>query len=331
MASRQDDLTHAVPTEGRRPESWIEDAIARDPVLGRLLPQLRRHAAGDAPVLITGEPGSGRELAARAIHNLSARSAHPFVLVDCAGLSDSMMEPELLGVVDPATGNIHKPGVFHQAGAGTVQLAEVGELPPRLQEALLRVLERHEIVPLNADSATPVSARVLATSSVDLRTRVPAGLFREDLHARLANDVLALPPLRERGDDIAALARRILEQCCAHLPQAARDLSPEAQAVLRSYAWPGNLRELREVIEEAAVRARGERIGVEHLPERVRGEAQQRGGPLPSLRDVEMRYIERVLQEARGNQRRASRILGISRWSLSRRLRKYGMHARGDE
>jgi DNA-binding NtrC family response regulator len=315
--------------EGRRAESWFEDAVSQDPVLGRLLPQLRRLAAGDGPVLLSGEAGTGCELAARAIHNLSSRAANPFVLLDCAGLSDALLDAELLGIAD-SSGALQKPGVFHQAGAGTVLLAEVGELPARSQEALLRVLERHEIVPVNGTSPTPVRARCLVSSSVDLRSRVPAGLFRDDLHTRLANDVLALPSLRECADDIPALARGILEQCCAHLPQAARDLSPDAQAVLRAYSWPGNLRELREVIEEAAVRARGERIGAEHLPERVRGEGQ-RTGPLPSLRDVEMRHIERVLHEARGNQRRASRILGISRWSLSRRLRKYGMQARADE
>ena len=330
MASRQDEMYQtSTSPEGRRADSWIEDAIARDPVLGRLLPQLRRLAASDGPVLISGEAGSGRELAARAIHNLSSRSAHPFVLVDCAGLTERLLEAEILGVAEPGTRNVQKPGIFQQAGNGTVLLAEVGELTARLQEAVLRVLDRHEVAPLDADASMPVRARVLATTSVDLRTRVPAGLFRDDLHTRLAGDVLALPALRERPDDIPVLARRILEQCCGHLPQAAREISPEALAVLRNSSWSGNQRELREVIEEAAVRARGERIGPEHLSERLRGEVQ-RGGPLPSLRDVEMRHIERVLQEARGNQRRASRILGISRWSLSRRLRKYGMQARQD-
>jgi DNA-binding NtrC family response regulator len=310
-----------IGSEGTRSEIWLEDAIARDPVLGRFLPQLRRVAASDAPVLISGEPGSGRELAARTIHNLSHRAAHPFVVLDCADFSEPLLEAELVGM--NGNGVPRKIGVFEQAAEGTVLLAEVGELPPRGQEALLRLLERHEFVRLNSTAPVAAHARCLASTSVDLRARIPAGLFRDELHSRLATEVLVLPSLRERRDDIPMLARHFLQQCCAHLPEAAREISREAEAALRDYDWPRNLRELREVIEEAAMRARGQRIGVEHLPERVHRTEER--GPLPSLRDVEMRHIQRVLEEARGNQRRASRILGISRWSLSRRLRKYGM------
>jgi DNA-binding NtrC family response regulator len=204
-----------------------------------------------------------------------------------------------------------------------VHLAEVGELPPRGQEALLRLLGRHELVRIGSNAPIPAHARCVASTSVDLRARIPAGLFRDDLHSRLATEVLRLPALRDRREDIPALAQHFLEHCCAHLPASARELSREAETTLRDYTWPGNLRELREAVEEAAMRARGQRIGVEHLPDRIR--RPQERGPLPSLRDVEMRHIQRVLEEARGNQRRASRILGISRWSLSRRLRKYGM------
>jgi DNA-binding NtrC family response regulator len=330
MAPRHDDIPHAPSAEDRRLENWLEDAMARDPVLSRMLPDLRRLAGSEAPVLISGEPGSGRELAARAIHNLSPRAAQPFVVIDCAALSEPLMEAEMLGIDGGSqSGGPHKMGIFEQAGAGTVLLAEVGELPLRVQEALVRLLDRHEVVRLNSEEPIPARARCLASTSVDLRGRIGAGLFREDLHARLAGELLALPPLRERPEDIPALARHFLAQCCAHLGPAACDLGPEVEAALRAYPWPGNLRELREVVEEAALRARGERITLEHLPDRLRGATP--GGPLPSLRDVEMRHIERVLQEARGNQRRASRILGISRWSLSRRLRKYGMQARAEE
>jgi DNA-binding NtrC family response regulator len=326
MDSVHDDSTRN-PAHDDRSENWLEDAISRDPVLGRLFPQLRRLAASDAPILISGEPGSGRELAARAIHNLSHRAAHPFVVLDCADFSEPLIEAELLGM-EGAGGAPRKTGVFEQAGEGTVLLSEVGELPPRAQEALLRLVDRHEITRHGASTPIPAHARCIASTSVDLRARIPAGLFREELHGRLANDLLALPPLRERRDEIPMLVHHFLEQCCAHLPPGAREISREAEAVLREYSWPRNLRELREVIEEAAMRARGQRIGPEHLPERLR-RAEERG-PLPSLRDVEMRHIQRVLEEARGNQRRASRILGISRWSLSRRLRKYNMGPRAE-
>jgi len=318
---------HSENAERRDVGTWLENTTSQDPILGRLFPQLRRLAASEAPVLLVGEPGSGRELAARAIHNLSERASHPFVVINCGDFSDTLIEAELLGVDG---GNPpHKMGIFEQAGSGTVLLAEVGELPARLQQALLQLLERHELKRLNSSTSVPARARVIASTCADLRARVSAALFRDELYQRLSVEKLELPPLRDRADDIRGLARHFLERCRAHLPRAPRDLTPEAEAALRSYSWPGNLHELREVVEEAALRARGERIGVEDLPERVRGE--QRGGPLPSLREVEIRHIERVLQEARGNQRRASRILGISRWSLSRRLRKYGLQPRAEQ
>jgi DNA-binding NtrC family response regulator len=311
-----------------KPENWLEEAISSDPVLGRLFPQLRRLAAGDSPILICGEQGSGRELAARAIHNLSHRSAHPFVVLDCADLSAPLIEAELVGM-EGNGGMARKTGLFEQAREGTVLLTEVSELPSRGQEVLLRLLERHEIVRLNSSTPVPAHARCLASATVDLRARIPAGLFREELYSRLATEILTLPSLRERRDDIPMLAQHFLNQCCAHMPETARELSRDAEAALKEYSWPGNLRELREAIEEAAIRARGQRIEAQHLPERVRRTEER--GPLPSLRDVEMRHIQRVLEEARGNQRRASRILGISRWSLSRRLRKYGMQPRSEE
>ena len=309
--------------------TWLEDTTSQDPVLGRLFPQLRRLAASEAPLLLLGEPGSGRELAARAIHNLSERAAHPFVVIDCGDFSDALIEAELLGINGNGGGAPHKVGIFEQAGTGTVMLAEVGELPARLQEALLHLLERHELRRLHSTTPVPARARVIASTCVDLRSRISAGLFREDLYQQLSAEKLDLPSLRERPDDIPTLARHFLERCCGHLPHGPRDFTPEAEAVLRGYSWPENLRELREVVEDAALRARGERIGVEDLAERLRGE--QRGGPLASLREVEIRHIARVLQEARGNQRRASRILGISRWSLSRRLRKYGLQPRSEQ
>jgi DNA-binding NtrC family response regulator len=324
-----DPLQDETSQGGSRPDSWLEDAIAHDPVLGRLFPQLRRLAASDAAILIAGEPGTGRELAARAIHNLSHRAAHPFVVLDCAAVSEPLIEAELAGV-DGGSGTApQKLGVFEQAGEGTVLLAEVGELPPRAQEALLRLLDRHEIVRMGSSAPVPAHSRCIASTSADLRARIPAGLFRDELHSRLATEVLTLPALRDRRDEIPMLAQHFLQQCCGHLPQSARELTREAEAALRDYPWPGNLRELREAVEEAAMRARGQRIAAEHLPDRLRRTEER--GPLPSLRDVEMRHIQRVLEEARGNQRRASRILGISRWSLSRRLRKYGMQPRSDE
>jgi DNA-binding NtrC family response regulator len=191
------------------------------------------------------------------------------------------------------------------------------------------MLERHEIVRVNSRTSIPAPARCFASTSADLRGRIPAGLFREGLHARMSTEIINLPALRERAKDIPILARHYLSQCCAHITPEPPELSREAEAALKAYRWPGNLHELREVLEEAVVRTGGGQIGAEHLPQFVHGEAPS--GALSSLRDVEQHHIERVLQESHGNQRRASRVLGISRWSLSRRLRKYGMQPHGDE
>jgi DNA-binding NtrC family response regulator len=312
---------------GRAAEAWLENAISGDPLLGDLLPQLRRLAKTDTPVLIVGEVGTGVELVARTIHNLSPRAAHPFVLLDCNGLSDTLAGAELVGVEGEAGGRAPlKPGVFEQAGKGSVLLGEVSELPQRCQEALMRILERHEAVRVNGTTPVRVEARCFASTGIDLRARVTAGVFREDLYQLLARDTIVLRPLRERPDEVSTLAQFYLEM----LGRSVRRFTPDAEALLRGYTWPGNLHELRETVDEAAIAARGEEIGVESLPPRLRGGGERPAGPLPSLRDVEMRHIERVLQEARGNQRRASRILGISRWSLSRRLRKYGMQPRSE-
>src|SRR6266852_2579948 len=283
----RNETTYPQSPAGRRDiGTWLEDTTSQDPILGRMFPQLRRLAASEAPLLLLGEPGSGRELAARAIHNLSERAAHPFVVIDCGDFSDALIEAELLGINGNGGGAPHKVGIFEQAGAGTVLLpdlreqhgagagllAEIGELPARLQEALLHLLERHELRRLNSTTPVPARARLIASTCVDLRSRISAGLFREDLYQQLSAEKLDLPSLRERPDDIPTLARHFLERCCGHLPHGPRDFTPEAEAVLRGYSWPENLRELREVVEDAALRARGERIGVEDMPERLRGE-----------------------------------------------------------
>jgi len=164
---------------GRAAEAWLENAIASDPLLGDLLPQLRRLAKTDTPVLIVGEVGTGAELVARTIHNLSPRAAHPFLLLDLNGLSDTLAEAELFGVEGQSGDRAPmKPGVFEQAGKGTVLLGEIGELAPRCQEALVRVLERREAVRVNGTTPARIEARCLASTSTDLRARIAAGLFR---------------------------------------------------------------------------------------------------------------------------------------------------------
>jgi DNA-binding NtrC family response regulator len=304
------------------PGSWFQDATSRDPVLGRLYPQLRDLAAGDAPVLLVGQPGSGREPAARALHNLSARASRPFATLDCSASSERLLEAELFGVDDGVAPR--KLGIFEQAHGGTVLLLEVAELPMRLQAKLIRLLERQEIVRVGAAAPVRADVRLLATTTFELRERVAGGLMSRDLFDHLHAHVLTLPPLRERRDDIALLARHFLEQCCRGLAERPRGFTEEAEALLQSYDWPGNLRELRRAVDEAVLATRGEHIGPDALPTSLR-DTTPRTTSLPSLEDVEMRHIRRVLEDTRGNQRRAARILGITRWSLARRLRKYGL------
>lgn len=303
------------------PASWFQDATARDPFLGRLYPQLRDLAASDGAVLILGEPGSGREPAARAIHNLSGRAARPFVTVDCSASSERLLEAELFGVDDGVSPR--KLGVFEQAHGGTVLLTEIAELSMRLQLKVLRLLERKEVVRLGATAPVTADVRLVTSTTTDLRERAGGGLVSHDLLDLLNAHALTLPPLRERKDDVVILARHFLEQCCGGLAQRPLAFTDDAEALLHNYDWPGNLGELRRTIDEAVLAARGEHIGPEALPPNIRGEA--RTTPLPSLEDVEMRHIRRVLEDTRGNQRRAARILGITRWSLARRLRKYGL------
>jgi transcriptional regulator of acetoin/glycerol metabolism len=204
-----------------------------------------------------------------------------------------------------------------------VLLADVGALPVHLQEVVLRVLRRREVVPLGMKTPAPVGARCLATSTGSLRARVAQGLFAHALFSRLAANVLRLPPLRERKDEIALLARQILEQSYGRLPAGAREMTEQMIGRLSGYAWPGNLHELRESVENAAFALRGARV---HRLRSSRHEAVA-DGPSPSLRDIEKHHILRVLRETRGNQRHAARILGVSRWTLARRLRRYRLRA----
>jgi transcriptional regulator with PAS, ATPase and Fis domain len=287
--------------------------------------------------LVTGESGTGKELVARAIHTHSPRAGAPFVAVNCGALTETLLESELFGHVKGSfTGAIgNKRGIFEQAGEGTVLLDEVGETSPALQVKLLRVLQEREVVPVGGSEVIKVRARVIAASNSDLEKLSAAGAFRRDLLYRLNVIQLHLPPLRERPDDIPLLvAHFVLKHSLkGQLPAT---IDEEAMSQICVYSWPGNVRELENVIERAITLSQGGRITSDDLPPRIRVDYSSTGTPplsaddlsdlfsgLPSLDDLERRYMLHVLEATGNNRKRAAEILGINRKTLYRMAARF--------
>ena len=293
-----------------------------------VLAVLRRYARADANVLITGETGTGKDLAARTLHHLGPRRRHPFVVVDCPGLAASLLEAELFGhergaFTDAGTA---RPSRFELAGEGTVYLDRVDELSLDAQAKLLRVVEQKQVERLGSTAAVPIRARIVASAADGIESAVRDGRFRMDLYHRLRVLPLRLPPLRQRAGDVPVLVRRLL----AELTNGRRApvLSREAMALLGRHDWPGNVRELRHVLERAVMASNhgdidaGDLAELAPSPERVAdGESRER----PTLDDLERRYIAFVLREMRGNQSRAASVLGISRKALWEKRKRYGI------
>ncbi|MEX2608585.1 MAG: sigma-54 dependent transcriptional regulator [Gemmatimonadota bacterium] len=302
--------------------------------LAEVVEAVRRVAPSEATVLVTGETGTGKELVARAVHDLSPRAARPFVPVNCAALAEGLLESELFGHVRGAfTGAVaDKEGLFAAAHGGTLLLDEVGDMSLRLQQRLLRVLQEREVVPVGSSKARPVDVRVVAATHRDLAAEAAVGRFREDLYYRLNVFRIKLPPLRERREDIPLLVSAALQRLAGRSPAGqAEGCSPLAMRILRAYAWPGNVRQLFAVVEAAVIRAAGERVEAQHLPPELRaaaaGEVEERYKP-PADQAAERRAILAALAEADGVRSRAADLLGMSRTTLWRRMRAYGI---GDE
>jgi len=309
-------------------------------VMRVLFDRIRQVARADGAVLISGESGTGKDLAARAIHAESGRVDAPFLVVNCAGVPAELLESEFFGHAAGAFSGADKarPGLFREADGGTLFLDEIGEMPVALQAKLLRALQDGHIRPVGADREHQVDVRLIAASNRDLRDRVDQGHFREDLYYRLEAFQLEIPPLRERGEDIELLAMRFLSRLAAARERPARKLAGRTLELIRSYHWPGNVRELSNAIERAVTFCPGEEIGPEHLPERIRQRAgQQSGGAgrrgqeelpsallegdmLPTLDEIRRRYVSYVLKRVDGNKRRAAALLGVGRRTLYRWL-----------
>jgi len=304
--------------------------IAQSPAMQAVLDLVERVAPTDATVLIQGESGTGKEVIAKAVHHASPRAARPFVAVNCGAVPETLLESELFGYVRGAfTGaGGGKLGLFEEAGGGTLFLDEIAEMPATLQVKLLRALQSGEVRRLGATQAATIDVRVLAATNGDLATRISQGSFREDLFYRLNVIQVVLPPLRDRREDIPALAEHFLARAAAKLGRTLR-LSPAALERVLRYPWPGNVRELENAIERAAILSRSETVEPDDLPPHVSAGLQL--GPSPALprqvtlAEAERAHILTTLERFGRNHSGAAEALGIGRTTLWRKLKEYGI------
>ncbi len=363
--------------------------VGRSPPMRTFFQDLRRVARGHGPVLLLGESGVGKELAARAVHAESSRAQGPFLAVNCAGVPETLLESEFFGHVKGAFSGATstRGGLFQEAEGGSLLLDEIGEMPAPLQAKLLRALQEGAVRPVGSDRTVGVDVRVMASTNQDLASAITEGRFRRDLFYRLETFRLTLPPLRERGDDLELLAVRFIRRHAARLGRTAPMPSPAFMDALRRYPFPGNVRELENVVERAVTFCEGDVLEAHHLPERIRARTDEperravtggaeilpledagagsggaaetgaartgstaetgaartgstagtgaartgsaapplpsfllRGDTLPTLRELEARYLEYVLDKVGGNKRRAAALLGIGRGTLYRKL-----------
>ena len=295
-------------------------AVFASPEIERVLEIVSRIAPTSASVLITGETGTGKELFARAVHHYSRRSAKPLVDVNCAGLPQQLLESELFGYEKGAFTGADgiKPGLFELADGGTLFLDEIGELDLSMQVKLLRALDGAAYYRLGGIKKVEVDVRIVAATNVDLMAAVEKGAFRRDLFHRLDQVSLKIPPLRERHEDIRALAEYFLSLDTPHL-----HFSSQAIETLELYSWPGNVRELKNVVIRSACLARGAEIGIHDLPDSVRDASIAPPEAESTMDALEQKAIYQALSQSGGNHERAARLLGISRRTLHRRLKTY--------
>jgi DNA-binding NtrC family response regulator len=307
------------------------ELFARSPGMREAARLAERVSSTDANVLITGESGAGKDLLAAFIHSKSRRAAHPFVKIDCATLPGELLEAELFGYERGAfTGAVEaKAGRFEAADKGTVVLDEIAHFSTDAQAKLLRVIERREFERLGGRRTIKLDARVIALTNVDLDEAVKTGRFREDLFYRLNVLNIRVPPLRERRDDLSQLIEHFLKHYSAKHGRDVQRLSSGARGVLRAYDYPGNARELANIIERAVIVATGKKIEEEDLPAGLSAalSAQQRKAKTRSLADVEADYIAETLAATGGNKAECARILGISRKNLYEKIARYKLQA----
>jgi two-component system, NtrC family, response regulator AtoC len=309
----------------------FESLVGTSPAMDRVFHLLTRIAPSDSSVLITGESGTGKELVARALHDKSPRRAAPFVAINCAAMPEALLESELFGHEKGAftDAKTARTGLFVEANGGTIFLDEVGELPLPLQPKLLRALQERTVRPIGGRKEIPFDVRLIAATNRDLESATEEGRFREDLFFRLNVIEVPLPPLRERGSDVLALAQHFLVRFAQRAKKSIVGLTPSVAKHLLEYDWPGNVRELHNVIERAVALAGNDHITAEDLADKITQSQRRPRAPIPldlgelvSLDEMERRYILHVLEASNGSRNVAARILGLDRTTLWRRLER---------
>ena len=318
----------------RYEETAFERLSGGGPAMDRVVELVRKVAPTDSTVLLLGESGTGKEVLAQTLHRLSRRRDKPFVAINCAALPEALLESEMFGHVKGAfTGaDRDKRGLFEEADGGTIFLDEIGDMSPITQAKLLRVLQNGDFRRVGSSVTQRVDARVLAATNRDLVEAVRENRFREDLYYRLNVIQIRIPPLRERMEALPSLAGHFLQRFNAEYGKRVRGLDEHAMRLLCHYEFPGNVRELESILAHAVIMAEGEEIGAGDLPDQVRHGlraplALPHPGPasIPTLEEMEARYIEEVLARLEGNQSQAAKALGISRSTLWRKMREYGI------
>jgi len=324
---------NAVLRQALKQEYKFRDLLSKSPAMQSLFELAKTAARSSSTILVLGESGTGKEVLARAIHAESPRVAGPFVAVSCAALTETLLESELFGHEKGSfTGaTARRKGKFEAADGGTLFLDEVGDIGPKLQLDLLRVLEERKLHRVGGNEEIEVDVRIIAATNRDLRKAALEGKFREDLFYRLNVIPVVVPPLRQRREDVPLLVEHFTELLAVEMKKRIDGVSADAMTALMAHDWPGNVRELRNVLERGAVVATGPVIQLADLGLPSKAEAAPKPGTLASLEEVEKRHVAAVLAHTGGNVSQSARILGIDRVTLYNKMRKYGIRRDGEE
>jgi DNA-binding NtrC family response regulator len=326
-----------IKTENRNLKSQLKSGfdsfLTSDPKVKKLIQLAQKVANSDTTILILGESGVGKEVLSKAIHTASNRANQPFISINCGAVPETLLESELFGHIKGSfTGAVKdKEGLFAAADSGTLLLDEIGETPPAIQVKLLRALEDKTITPVGDTKPRPVDVRIIAATNSDLESQVKKGRFRPDLYYRLNVFPIMIPPLRERPQDVALLANYFIKRHCLKLEIAEKEIAAETFALLQSYAWPGNIRQLENVLERAALLAKGTIISPKDIPELTENEESASPAasfsiqPMPDLENIEKAYIYFILSQNDWQKAKAAKVLGIDSSTLYRKIERYGL------